>query len=454
MLRSILMLLLLLPSWIGTAQIVDSSEQTLAYTEETGSFEEQQFVDAYDYLFRTKEPAKSLFKLDLVNSLPVTTIIGQYNNTSIDLQATFGLTYERKLSNVFSINASVIPFYSNTIIVDYTIQSVFSNFSLGLYLEPRWYYDMRKRILSSRSANNLSGNYLGLRVGGNWLSANLPDDSNTLTLSNLSGQLQIGQQRRIFKRGFFDISASMGTIRKRIYRDELLQEYDHKWEFLYGLQIGMGLAIGGEIYKAPDAIHCDAFRCFLEEKTMFKIGLLQLFEGNSSNGFEGKIILEYEHKLGLSTWSLAYGARLDYFLATRINNNEENKIRTGYGITFGPRWYYNLKERIAKGKTANNLSSNYFTIHTIFNSSPGTIQNRDNLVRYRDQQLAFIPAWGIQRRFFKHGYFDYKLGFGPTTDGRSLPREQGQPVQGFLNRDLFDKVYFQFLSELKVGLAF
>ncbi|MEO1518634.1 MAG: hypothetical protein AAFV95_26710 [Bacteroidota bacterium] len=422
--------------------------QTVEYGEEKGSFQEQQFVDAYDYLFMTKEPAKSLFKLNLVNSLPNTTVIGQDFVTPLDLRMTFGLTFEQKLSNVLSVNFSVIPFYQRIVYINF-LELPDNDFSLGFTLEPRWYYDMRKRILQSRSANNLSGNYLGLRLGGFWDSSILPDDSNILNLDRIMAQFQIGQQRRIFKRAFFDISASLGTLRRRVYTNRDFTEYFHKWSFLYGLEVSLGMAIGGEVNKAPDAVHCDAFRCHIEERSMLKIGLLRLLSGSSTNGFNGEIDLEYEHKLGYSSWSMTYSGVLDYFISTNVDDTPGDVIRTGYSLGFAPRWYYNLKKRIAKGKTANNLSSNYFTLSTSFSSR--AISNFGG-EKFRDYQIAVVPAWGVQRRFFNRGYFDYKVGFGPATDRRRWDLTEESP--SYFNRSFFDKIYYIFLSELKIGLAF
>lgn len=425
--------------------------QQVDYSEEKGDLKKQRFIDNYDYVFNTKNPAKGLFKINLVNSLPITYEIIRYRSI-LNFQATVGLIYERKLNNSFSLNFSATPLYNNQLDFDLGIESLGEYFALGWSIEPRWYYDMRKRILQNKSASNMSGNYLGLQIGGTWQTNSFNGTDNSFNLDRTNAQLRFGLQRRIFQRAYVDIGVGVGGARDRDYFGSD-GEYNHNWELFYGLQVALGMAFGDKINPEPNSKKCDAFRCFVEERSMLKIGLLGLLDGNSSTGFNGRVEAAYEHKIGDTYFSMNYGVYTNYFLTYRINDDLEKDFLTGFGLYLEPRWYYDLKKRIARGKTANNLASNYMTIQLSTDSNPDLFTGADDRkIRYRERSINVIPAWGIQRRIFNNGYFDYKIGLGPTTKGNFSFSTDNVPVS--IQRDFFDEVNLLFLSELKVGLAF
>ncbi|NML38102.1 hypothetical protein HHL17_12930 [Chitinophaga sp. G-6-1-13] len=74
------------------------------------------------------------------------------------------------------------------------------------------------------------------------------------------------------------------------------------------------------------------------------------------------------------------------------------------------RFYYNLRKRLARGKSMRNNSGNFFAISGSYFF--GTVANR-NMGR---SQWAFSlqPLWGMQRGVGKHFSFDARFGLGPV----------------------------------------
>ncbi|MEO6684893.1 MAG: hypothetical protein ABIN24_02970 [Dyadobacter sp.] len=127
----------------------------ILYTQETDTLVKQRFIDRYENVFMTKVQTRHMFKIGLSQyyqthsfSLKEGTLL---NNTSLQLG------YEFKFLPAFSIALSGhIPFYG----WDVPFHDAWGNSVLDAQL--RWYFNMRKRIKSGRSANNFSGNYLAI----------------------------------------------------------------------------------------------------------------------------------------------------------------------------------------------------------------------------------------------------------------------------------------------------
>lgn len=77
-------------------------------------------------------------------------------------------------------------------------------------------------------------------------------------------------------------------------------------------------------------------------------------------------------------------------------------------ITLEPRWYYNLKKRVAKSKSIQKNSVNFLSVKTSYNPNWFVISN------YKDlevaDQISISPTWGIRRELGKN--FNYEAGLG------------------------------------------
>jgi hypothetical protein len=72
-----------------------------------------------------------------------------------------------------------------------------------------------------------------------------------------------------------------------------------------------------------------------------------------------------------------------------------------------PRFYYNLGQREAQGKSIRNNSGNFFAV--AMNYRPGTdLFSSGNIKGI--ESYSFVPKWGIRRSFARN--FNYEAGFG------------------------------------------
>lgn len=125
----------------------------------------------------------------------------------------------------------------------------------------------------------------------------------------------------------------------------------------------------------------------IEEKSMVKLGV---------NSFLGKYIgiacfLGYEHKLSPS---FSAGGIVKYIIPFHSLSNDKH-----YLLRVAPylRYFMHQKKNIEKGRSGNNLLSNYFELRF---ESVSWFANRD----------MAVASWGLQRRIGKFTYLD--AGFG------------------------------------------
>ena len=109
-------------------------------------------------------------------------------------------------------------------------------------------------------------------------------------------------------------------------------------------------------------------------------------------------------------------------------------------LTLEPRWYYNLKNRVAHSKKIKSNSGNFFGIKVSYNPDWFVISNYDGLSVVN--QVSLIPKWGIRRNLGNHFNFEggggigYKYYFSEKAD--YLRRENEAAV------DLHLRIGFQF----------
>ena len=104
------------------------------------------------------------------------------------------------------------------------------------------------------------------------------------------------------------------------------------------------------------------------------------------------------------------------------------QLRVRLAVTGEVRWYYDLKKRIAEGKSMNNFSANYFSVR--FNDFLGNDNSRfypaSRLISYdgktwqtdydfRQLKNQIALRYGIQRRFLKSGLIDFGVALSRTS---------------------------------------
>ncbi|MDZ7879486.1 MAG: hypothetical protein U5L45_17550 [Saprospiraceae bacterium] len=172
----------------------------------TGKNTPKKDVSALCNIFRCYEEEKRLLKIDLFN------LVNIANSSNSDLG--LDVSYEAKINkSAFSANFGLNG-------VRYNLKTFAENdkkikgYTFKSYIEPRWYYQMKKQIAKGNSANNLSGNYFALQMGyKNYEKNNY--ELNALTKNDKSdyayAYLVYGHQQRMLKYFFLEYKFGVGA---------------------------------------------------------------------------------------------------------------------------------------------------------------------------------------------------------------------------------------------------
>ena len=185
-----------------------------------------------------------------------------------------------------------------------------------------------------------------------------------------------------------------------------------------------------------------------EEKNVIKIDLLNIVKTTDGRDFSGVISIGYEQKLS-TTWSLNGEVSTAFGVVISPGSKPKTDLGSGQvGVSFGPRFYYNLKQRIGAGTSVNNLSANYFALNIgtrLIQISPGWTAT-DNTPHFAVDNITIAPLYGFQRRIFKIGYFDINFGFKFS---------HGDPIRSQVNVTPGVTTAWQFfpITNLRLGIA-
>jgi hypothetical protein len=165
------------------------------------------------------------FKMLKINIFDV--IEFRSNGVVYNLELRPNVAYEQKLGrSPFSVELALEGLYDRGKYQYYNSidQKVYTNqitsATWNATGELRWYYNMRKRLLSGKSGNNLSGTFVGLQLNRNSLIKGAVDytsDDNggfigaLITGDYWTSNLVWGIQQRILERGFIQFKIGAGT---------------------------------------------------------------------------------------------------------------------------------------------------------------------------------------------------------------------------------------------------
>lgn len=408
--KGVLFVLSLLVSLVAHAQDTVS----VSYSEEADTLVKQRFIDRYENVFMTKVATRHMVKIGLSQYYQAIAFPLQddkiLNNTSLQLG------YEFKFLPAFSIAlAGHMPLLDLNIplkgLVQYTVMDA----------QLRWFVGMRRRIKKGLSANNFSGNYIGVFY-------NVPG---TVDHYNPKIGLRLGIQRRFLNRGFMDFNFS---VHKRVDKVEC------------STQAILGIAFGDwkRINRAP---LCDILFCDEQIRNQWKVRLPEITVGYYLNRLKAGVAFEQK----LSDWPLSLNFQLDAamnngFNLIRVKNNiygYETDYKNVYSrekiVSFSiqPRYYAFTKAQQLKGRSRNGLSGLYAGVNTEYYYYKGSHGHAvyDNL-RSEDSIINAGPLIGFQLRLFNHGYFDCNTSYN---------------FQDYLKSTQTD---FGFRTNITLGLAF
>jgi len=287
----------------------------------------------------------------------------------------------------------------------------------ALSIEPRWYINKNKQSQNGQSGDNLNGIYLGLLLSSNWW-----EDGNFTVFKepaayNGSHQeqlknkgrnqlvlLNLGWQKRFKDNGFFNFQLGTGASHNSASVTNLTTNNGQiidlptlsKWKWLLNYQVSIGAVIGKRSQLADPPNHF--FEYYEAAEDMWKIDLFNLFQGLNEKGAVGQLEIAYERKINHSVFSVEGSTQYLY-----SHNFEMNHFDHQFALQVAPRFYYRLKKDMQKGKTANNLSTMYFSLPTQW-----YIGNSE--LNPRKASLQYGIAWGAQERLFKYFFYDTQFG--------------------------------------------
>ena len=457
------------PSHSTFAQI-DSVRIT--HTQETGTLEKQRFIDRYDYVFMTKEPTKWMVKL-YNNDFNFTEELFyriSYDNLVGKLFPPLELAAEYKLSPAFSVSVGAkngsraIAYYDSN--VPYVGSSTFGKKSIVVFGELRWFYQLAGRIRQKLSANNFSGNYIGVRFSRNAhqdenefqsvrvLFGNMDRKWNTdyfFERFNKNVEVRYGVQRRFLKHGLIDFGINVGvtnykSVNQKIFFKDgdntiypnsfgfdriesfVATENPNRNDWYINSNFRLGLAIG-DFKKRQKAPLCDVLQCFEDESSLIKLSWpsIQIAQTNQS----ALLSLAYEHKIGKSAFSvnnqINYAYRANKTQSPAVNGviRTRNYQSSNLALVSEVRYYVRQAARIRRLNKGNNLSGLYLStplsIYLINNKERITENNVLTSGKYHSLFSDIGLKVGFQQKLFNKGYID--LGLAANTAIVSTPQK-------------------------------
>ena len=399
------------------------------------TFSTPHYVSEEDQFFVRKMPQKwiGVFALDVVTNPYISENKIHY-------------IYERKLNKSFSI-ATNLGIESKIYREDTKlakldrrlVQRSTSEVKLIAAVEPRWYFDAHKKAV-----DNLNGAYFGLRFS----TVNYPKTEDWYTNTNLSNtystELTYGFQSSFMPKNNLMFSSfrfqSLGFVNVNIGAGA---EFNiaTRWHptFKLGVQWGLSRMRKADVdkYNSPNNM-CGIFNCFVEEKSMLRINLLNMVKNLSEKGFSGELNVAYERLLGNSALSLGVESSLQLTQNWGDDNPYQNHNNSIFSISIEPRHYFRQKREIAQGISARNLNGAFAGLQMGYR-----IAQNYNVFNEKTFTESFFTDFvvGTQNRIFGNIYAAAKLGVGCYIANDNPTKE-------------FKDVKAEFVFDYKIGVAF
>ncbi len=287
---------------------------------------------------------------------------------------------------------------------------------LSARLSSRYYYNMKNRNKLKSIPFNLSGNYISIGYGAN----NGYTDTEVIDFGvaeievakralNSSFFVQWGMQRRYMKYGFIDAAITASYNFNNKSRNELLIRSN----------TSVGFVFARDKSKLQRDKLCTIIKCQESNKSAIKIDLANTldFRINKSSTILGLSPgVAYEIKLGRSAFSINNELITSlYFVNSSAKSTPEPPNFSGEARhTLETRYYFNLKNRMLKGKTGNGLSADYISVaaESIYRSHISSLSADE---KYYLQLFQPLVSFGTQRFIGNHFFYDLAIGYRLDT---------------------------------------
>lgn len=344
-----------------------------------------QYLTPLEYAFMMHEETSWLFKMS-------------YSQLSSDFYS-FGASIEKRIAPNFTLN------YKFDVKVTLNHDELKYN-NITNALEARWYYRMNKRIKENKGAKNMSGNYLAVGIDAY--------SSTTFHFYMATLYAKWGLQRRFLKNGLIDFGLKAGVVNTLISENQQF--------FIFNTFTDIGFAFTKDKYKLDHEKLCPVLKCYDADNFVIKsdlVSLLHIFLDNDISQIVISPNIAIERKIGKSAFSI--NTELDLLFRRfhqNINQQVYKYVDYEMSLMLEGRWYYNLKNRMLKGKTGNSLSANYIALGGSYTISQ--VDNYDSPISKLSYPTIHLST-GIQRLISKHLYYDFNIGVGYIFDQKNRP---------------------------------
>ncbi|GAB2957304.1 hypothetical protein GCM10027048_24760 [Hymenobacter coalescens] len=167
--------------------------------------------------------------------------------------------------------------------------------------------------------------------------------------------------------------------------------------------------LGPPVNGQPQGAYSKLARLQIEEQELFKLGLNNF----SLGGYESRygVHLAYERKVA-TAWSVLGEISPDVFRYRLGPTDEETHTKLAARLQVAGRYYYNLNQRIRKGKSASNFSANYLSLGV--GAGLGRYSTLSPYFTYGEAGKAVRAVaalhYGLQRRLGRYGFVDFNVG--------------------------------------------
>jgi hypothetical protein len=370
------------------------------YTQEIDTLIKQRFIDRYENVFMTKEPTRHMFKLGVGQSSLSPSIY-----TSQVFLMNHEVGYEYKISKSFSagVNASLDGSF-------YFSPSFLGTVSGNVY--GRWYYDMKRRIKDGRSANNFSGNFVGIVAEKRlmYLPYKLP--------VNKTG-IEFGMQRRFLNHGRLELAmgayyqkSKAVTYNQPVFYGETAENprtINASSDIMIATRSSLSMAFGD--WKSTDnGSQCEILKCDQSVTQQWKVMWPSL--GIGTKFVQATFGAGYERKLKQSPFSLNAQFVADYYSGSQsyvVNSEYYARRNFETNTSLQLRYYYLQKRKIRTGRGGNNLSGIYIGPQIDYYTSKS--RSGSNLESNK-HDIGFGLTFGFQKTLFNNFYIDVNASGG------------------------------------------
>jgi len=324
---------------------------------------------------------------------------------------TFAADLETKITHSFSINAG-IDFVSAAVSPEIFLYAVSpGRFNWTRFrLEPRLYWQQWEYP----TANTANGSYLAVEYGSSLSFGSAVNVSESrLQPKENSIALRTGAQWRFLQSGYFDLSYAVG--KSFIPGRDLFG-----WFVMPRLSVGLSPQKYAQNNRTAMAPWRELYRNH-RQKRMWRIGLLHALEIPAASQWNTEIPIDFEQKLGASSWSVGVNGRVRYSIQTTpdtpfwVKGEQERQLEYGFGIEI--RHYPGQQRRKAAGLSGNNMNGFYWGLRGDWNKNviKGALDRVNTYFFDLDAVVvrkSVMPVAGFQFQVRPRLFFGYQAGFG------------------------------------------